>query len=217
LEWLPLTRSATVLSQLVGDCAIRRAISSTLLGSDLYRTNSVESGLLGPDGRPLSLESRAGQQVLADVRTISDQMIVALQNEPELLFKLDPRRFEELIAELISRMGYNVELTPATRDGGKYIYATRRDGLATVLLLVEAKRYAPRRLVGIEIVQRLHGVVFAESATAGIVVTTSGFTAPARTFQQRDNVRRQLSLRDYRDLQDCLADARKGNPAARKI
>jgi restriction system protein len=109
-------------------------------------------------------------------------------------------------------MGYNVELTPTTRDGGKDISATRRDGLRTVVFLVEAKRYAPGRLVGIEIVQRLHGVVSGELGTGGIVVTTSGFTAPARTFQQRDNVRRQLSLRDYRDLQDWLADARKGSP-----
>ena len=44
---------------------------------------------------------------------------------------MSPRGFEELVAEMLSRLGYEVTLTPASRDGGKDIYAARRDHLGT--------------------------------------------------------------------------------------
>ena len=54
-----------------------------------------------------------------------DRLIASLCGRPEELYSLSPRRFEELIAEVCHRMGYKVELTPATRDGGRDIVATR--------------------------------------------------------------------------------------------
>ena len=44
---------------------------------------------------------------------------------PELLKDLSRRLFEEVIAEVFHALGYEVELTKRTRDGGNDIIAIR--------------------------------------------------------------------------------------------
>jgi hypothetical protein len=56
----------------------------------------------------------------------NDELIRYLAMHPEIMHELEPRQFEELIAELFSRMGYVVELTNRTRDGGKDICALKK-------------------------------------------------------------------------------------------
>src|SRR5205814_9597431 len=52
---------------------------------------------------------------------------------------LAPRHFEELVAALLSRKGFNTKLTAATRDGGFDIVAESRalPGLSSLKLLVQ--------------------------------------------------------------------------------
>lgn len=139
------------------------------------------------------------------MRTVSDDLIRALEDRPHLLYQLDPHRFEEVIADLLHLLGYKVTLTPASRDGGKDIYAAEKRPLGQFLYVVECKRYAPHRSVGINVVQRLYGVVQAERANAGVVVTTSRFSRNAKSFQGR--VGYSLSLRDYLGVQAWLSQA----------
>jgi restriction system protein len=106
---------------------------------------------------------------------------------------------------MLARDGFEVTLTPIARDGGKDIYAAKKDQLGAFLYIVECKKYAPDRPVGVSFVRSLHGVVQAENATAGVLVTTSRFTKPAQEFQER--VRYQLSLRDYHDVARWLRTA----------
>ena len=96
-----------------------------------------------------------------------------LDKSPDLLFQLPSRRFEELVAEILEKQGYEVDLTPASGDGGFDMYAAKKDGLGNFLYLVECKRYTPPNKVGVEIIRAVNGVVQAKQATAGAVVTTS--------------------------------------------
>lgn len=131
------------------------------------------------------------------------QLISRLRTNPRLLHELPPRKFEELVAELLSRDGLEVQLTPATRDGGRDVLAFHDTPVGRLLYLVECKRHQPERPVGIAIVQRLYGVVAQERATAGLIVTTSRFSKEALTFA--DTVRHQLGLRDYEALKKWIA------------
>jgi restriction endonuclease Mrr len=54
-----------------------------------------------------------------------NKLIHDLVSEPELLFAVDSREFESLVAEVLRRRGYNVEVTRQSRDGGVDIYASR--------------------------------------------------------------------------------------------
>lgn len=130
------------------------------------------------------------------------QLIGRLSANPRLLHELSPRKFEELVAELLSRDGLEVHLTPQTRDGGRDILAFHRTPVGRLLYLVECKRQRPDRLVGIAIIQRLYGVIVQERATAGLVVTTSRFSKEALTFGE--TVRHQLELRDYEALKNWI-------------
>jgi len=135
------------------------------------------------------------------------QLIERLSANPHLLHELPSRKFEELVAELLSRDGLEVYLTPATRDGGRDVLAFHKTPVGRLLYLVECKRHRPGNPVGIAIVQRLYGVVMQERATAGLVVTTSRFTKEALTFAE--TVSHQFGLRDYEALKDWMKRNRK--------
>jgi restriction system protein len=159
-------------------------------------------GIVDVHGNPLSSTSTEHQELVTDVRTVTDELLRTLAADPRLLYELAPRRFEELVAELLGRLGYQVTLTSMSRDGGKDIYAAKKDPLGTFLYIVECKKYSPERKVGIAIVQRLNGVVRAENATAGVLATTSFFTKDAKAFQK--TIASQMSLKDYLGIREWL-------------
>lgn len=134
------------------------------------------------------------------------RVISALQNTPDLLYNLDSRVFEGLVAELLARDGAQVELTPASRDGGKDILAWLDTPFGPHLYLVECKRYARENRVGVGLVRQLYGVVEQTGSTAGLLVTTSQFTNPAVKFTE--TVQNRIKLRDYEALVDWIKRTR---------
>ena len=159
-----------------------------------------EPGLFGPDGKPLSKDNY--DTIITDISSVNDELLRELEKDPQLFYQLSSRKFEEVIAEFLGRMGYEITLTPATRDGGKDIYAAKKDNLGTFLYIVECKKYSPDNHVGVGLIRELYGVVQAERATAGILATTSFFSKPAHDFQE--SIKYQVSLRDYLDIQKWL-------------
>ena len=109
------------------------------------------------------------------------RMMREIKIKPQEMLKLDPRQFEELVAELWRSLGYETELTARTKDGGRDIVAVRRFE-ANVRFLIECKRYDPSHKVGVELVRALYGVRMHERATKGILATTSSFTRGAKEF-----------------------------------
>lgn len=110
------------------------------------------------------------------------QLLTEIELRPqETLYQLSPRKFEELIADLWHRFGYEVELTKRTRDGGRDIIAVRR-AEANLRLLIECKRYEADRKVDVRLVRQLYGTKIHEGATKAILATTSCFTTPAKCF-----------------------------------
>lgn len=141
------------------------------------------------------------------ISDVNKELIKYLASRPELLRDIHPRKFEQIIAEIFSDKGFNVELTPATRDGGFDMYAAKNDAFGKLLYLVECKRYATTNKVGVEIVRSLNGVLNQRRATAGIIVTTSSFTSRAIDFATP--FQHQMSLKDFEDL-NCWLKEYKG-------
>lgn len=138
---------------------------------------------------------------------VSGELLAALQKQPETIFSLPPRRFEEILAELLEARGMKVELTQASKDGGRDILARMDTDIGKILCLVEAKRYAQDRKVGVELVRQLYGVFCDHVATKAMLVTTSTFTKGAKEFQQRHEY--EMSLKDYADVQKWIKDFKK--------
>jgi len=104
-------------------------LSNALAGHiyDLRDIPSARRGKLISVAKPIIISANEG-------------MIAALKKQPKDIFTLSPRKYEELVAELMRDMGYEVTLTKATRDGGKDILASIRTEVGDLLCLVEAKR-----------------------------------------------------------------------------
>ena len=156
--------------------------------------------IIDPLGKPIS----DIKNIRIDVSEINDRMLNELKKNPTDLYQLSSRRFEELVAEIFIRKGYKVELTSATRDGGKDIYAARKDDFGSFLYIVECKKYNPNHKVGVSILRDLYGVLSKERATYGIAVTTSYFSKPAQEFQQE--LQYQMSLQDFNSIKKWLCD-----------
>ncbi len=181
----------------------RSAPVHRLAQSSIVDPEGLTVGLLDSDGIPLKNESEASSALAADIVYVTQRMKAALARQPDLLYRLDGRQFEEVVAELLHDRGYDVNLSPKGPDGGVDIYAAERSGIGSFLYLVQCKKYAAHRPVSLDVVQRLHGRVAADKATAGLLVTTSHFTRPAEAFAEQ--VRYQLSLREFQDLYEWLS------------
>lgn len=130
---------------------------------------------------------------------INSKLVDYFRRWPNRLFSLTSRQFEELIAELFSGFGYDVELTKRTRDGGCDIVAISNLPVNTKLL-IECKRYEKDRTVGVDVVRSLHGVTIADGANKGILVTTGRISKDARRFMTLPNTKWLLEGHDFDGL-----------------
>jgi Restriction endonuclease len=162
-----------------------------------------DTTLLGPDGEPLSGDGALALQLSA--KSVTTEVLDLLATKPQLLHSLTPRQFEEVMAELFARQGYDVTLTAATKDGGADLFVLDNKSLGSMLYVVECKKYRADRPVGVGVVRGLFGVVQSSRATAGILATTSYFTRGAKEYQR--DLRYQLSLRDFAQIQGWLLPA----------
>lgn len=119
-------------------------------------------------------------------------------NNNEEIYNLTPREFEEVVAELFEQQGFNVELTPTTRDGGYDIIATKDIGGLPFMLLIECKKYSSKNKIGVNIVRSLLGVQSDKKANKAVLVTTSKFSKEAIKFAERQQ--HLISLLDFNDL-----------------
>ena len=198
-----LAQGNLLLADLAVSAVNQGVVASWVDLLDHLRTFQVP-GVLGPDGQPINPKSQEHQKIVIDVTAANNEIMRLLKKDPNLARKLPPRKFEEIVAEILSKQGYEIELTSASRDGGFDICAARQDGLGKFLYLVECKRYVPPNKVGVEIVRSLHGVIQANRATAGAIVTTSFFTAGAKDYQRK--MQHQLHIHDFLALQRWIND-----------
>ena len=159
----------------------------------LYETLFLEPARAGRDGFDI-----------VHIEPISLEIIDHLARHSEDLYRVSGRFFEKLLAQLLHERGWEVELTPIVADGGIDIVAIRKGGDIAQMMLVQAKRYARYRKVGIAAVRELLHVVDDKKATAGMLVTTSGFTKPALSKQRVYKWR--LSLKAHNDVVKWLQE-----------
>jgi len=148
------------------------------------------------------LDDPPPQSQLVVIKEISDELLRELQRDSRQAYKLTPRKFEYLVAELLTRSGYSVEVTSTTRDGGKDVIARMKTPAIEFTLYVECKKYEPGRNVGVEVVRQLFGVVQSDRVSGGLIVTTSGFTKGA--YDYRNNIPRLIDLKAHADLTTWL-------------
>lgn len=150
------------------------------------------------NGLYLTEEQASSGVILPTLTDTAEILARRLLKEPNSIYQLSPRVFEELIAALLEDLGWKIHLTPATRDGGRDIVALIPSEIGNILCLVEAKRYRQDRKVGVGVVRQLYGTVAHEEASYGLLVTSSTFSREAEQFEQAHRYR--IGLKDFEDI-----------------
>lgn len=97
--------------------------------------------------------------------------------------KMEGIQFEKYLEQLFRLQGYKANMTHAQGDYGADLVISRNGEK----IVVQAKRYSKN--VGLKAVQEVHGAIAHYKASAGWVVTNSGYTQQARNLAVSNNVR----------------------------
>jgi restriction system protein len=120
---------------------------------------------------------------------------------PDLL-ALKPVEFEHLIRELFEAMGLKSWVTQGSKDDGVDGVAVNEDSIVGGLCIIQAKRWS--RIVDVESVHALAGVMDDMNAAKGVLVTTSWVGKASRDFAARNGNRIQII--EGRELKHLLRE-----------
>ena len=140
------------------------------------------------------LDSRATPLLL----TVGDILMRKIADSPSLIYTISPVAFEDLMTEVFFGLGYAVEKTSRTRDGGIDIIAIKSMDDIPLRFLIECKRYAKERKVGVGIVRSVFGIKHHIGASKVIIATTSSYTKPAVEFASAHKW--DLDLKERNDI-----------------
>lgn len=135
--------------------------------------------------------------VIPGAKTTDGQIIIAvtepwydiiefLAKYPDQIYKIHPRKLEQLIAGAYEREGYKVTLTPYSGDLGRDIIAEKKEiraerkDIGLIRIVEDVKRYKPDHLVKASEARSLVGVMTMDNATKGYLSTTSDFAPKLR-------------------------------------
>lgn len=144
------------------------------------------------------------ESAIINLSPVSDRLLKYLSENPGAFYQLKGRKFEEVMAEIYSKLGYDVELTKASKDKGKDIIIRKPETLGDFMYYVECKKYAPNKPIGVGIVRAFDGVINMDRVNGGIIATTSYFTRDARDLILDKNLRYQIQMHDYNKIREML-------------
>lgn len=135
---------------------------------------------------------------------IDDRVLEYLSENPESFYQLSDNDFEFVMAEIYSKLGYDVTRTKATRDGGKDLIIRIPDILGDFIYYVECKKYNPQRPIGVGIIRDLVGTINTDRVNGGILATTSYFTKDAKKFIVDNKWNCIIKMHDYDAIRKLL-------------
>ena len=100
--------------------------------------------------------------------------------------KLNGYEFEDVVGSLFRAMGFNVESTSYSQDGGVDLVILDKHPITGGHYIIQCKNWAQN--VGAPAVRDLFGIVAGEHANRGILISTSDFTPKAYEFAQGKNI-----------------------------
>lgn len=174
-------------------------------------------GYLDNVGKPKDGEVLAEQDIVPQTATPEEILDGSYQRirknlALELLSKIkacSPSFFENLVVELLVKMGYGGTIQEAGKSIGKSgdggidgIIKEDRLGLDTIY--IQAKRWDEKTPVGRPEIQKFVGALAGQGAKKGVFITTSRFTNDAKEYQPRNEAK--IVLIDGEMLADLMID-----------
>lgn len=137
------------------------------------------NGLRGWVIRIEKAEAGGQSRIIALVTELSREAARIIAAEPQELEYLEWRDLERMIAIVLEKLGFQAQLTPASKDGGKDVILSFEDNGVVRTFIVEVKHWRSRERVGRSIAAEFVQVVAKEGRQGGLFLATYGYTADA--------------------------------------
>lgn len=201
-----LTTSFQQLDGILSNYNLLNFYSNDLLNTESTENeklnNKIVTEIFQPDSEKV-IDNE--ESPIITLSPINDQVLKYLSEHPESFYQLTDNDFEIVMAEIYSKLGYNVTRTKATRDGGKDLIIRIPEILGDFVYYVECKKYNPKRPIGVGIIRNLVGTVNTDRVNGGILATTSFFTRDAYDFISHNKWNCQIKTHDYNVIKDLLS------------
>jgi restriction system protein len=117
-------------------------------------------------------------QVIKLIDPAYTQLVFELIRNPQIIYKIDSRKWEEIIAAAYDKAGFDqVILTPRSGDKGRDVIAIKH-GFGSVKFIEQVKAYNYGHVVKADEVRALLGVLQAEQDASKAIFTTTSTFAP---------------------------------------
>jgi restriction system protein len=147
---------------------------------------SIFLGAFATFAHPFAFVARSTRKLVGSGKSGARSKLHLGQWTPELLKRLDWRRFEELCAAYFEALGFTTELAGAGADGGVDIKVYEQ-GAKIASVIVQCKPWNAYR-VGIKDVRGLRSVMSSGKVGEGVLVTSGKFTQEARDFADKEKI-----------------------------
>lgn len=180
------------------------ATSTGDIGSAVLRQIVRIAAVLGQAIVPMIFLAGAFAGVVAQRRRSELVTAVAASDSPSALSQMTWREFEALVHEAFVLRGYTVRRLGGDGPDGGVDLVLERGAEKT---LVQCKQWRAQK-VGVTVLRELYGVMAAQGASAGIVVTSGSFSRDAIDFAEGRN----LQLIARHDLYEMIRGVRAAAP-----
>lgn len=121
------------------------------------------------------------------VESPSLKLLLDIQQQKIELHDLEWMQFEDVVAELLSKDGFDVKVGKRRKDEGVDIFAEKHiNGIGRILTVWQAKKLLLKNKVGINTIRELADTRNEFKASKGIIVTNTALTKGAINRVTRD-------------------------------
>lgn len=210
------TRPPDILSRLVeeiqtsADALARSDFAAAIWLDDQAQTvrytGSPAWGGFGPCNlQLLTTPEHAARTPRIQVIEITPLVLRWLQTDPARMAELPADKFEELVAERISAMGFKVQKAGKTfqKDGGIDLLACPTNTPFRYVLAVQVKQRRSTGKIPVRAIREFRGAMQSLPVSFGVVVTNGAFTRAAIEVASQFPL---VLLKDFKDLRRWLAN-----------
>lgn len=110
------------------------------------------------------------------IRSVSHEFAKIVSQTPDALNHLEWRDLERMMARVMEGLGFETELTPPSKDGGKDLVLVWHAKSGAQSYIVELKHWRSGKRVGKSAVSEFINVIVTEERSGGLFLSTSGYS-----------------------------------------
>ena len=148
---------------------------------------SIALGAFATLAHPFTFIAKAVQALAASLAGVGRSRVDTARWTPELLKKLEWRRFELLCAGYFEALGFRADLAYSAAGSGGADISLYPQGAERASVVVQCKPWNAYR-VGIKPVRSLAGLMASANIAEGVLVTSGKFTQEARVFAGKEKI-----------------------------